>query len=610
MAERTPSRNSFRPRAVRAPSPNVPGSSDLTFTSVTTAAFESCGALGIPCKTAGVASGVSEAQRASPSQYENKIDAIQEQLLVIQQALRDVNQSASPAPTHPVPRPVPSTDPVPPFEGQSSFHHESILAKDAAFSAVAGAQGRRLDDHVSAALSSLTHSLDRNTAVSQDDASRDKASASPLSKEELLPVDLAVSVVKAVKGHPDLAHYNLAASVEFCERHFFDGLNSYEMMTAPTLEKVQALLIGIIKAQEEFDIHRCWAYLSLAFNMCQTLGFHRSSTLKDDDSPAAEAKRHVFWSLYTIDKNISLNIGFTSHFQDHDIDADLFRPSNKPTQHPWDLMAIVTVEFAAIQGRVFDQLYSVGAINETDEKRARAVQQLSLDLIAVRDRLVAIDVSSGLYADSLHGMAACADFIAYSVMTVIYRAQSRPTDAMAVSSQCYEAARLALDSHLKCFGFFRGRQTHKQMEYVNWILLYPSFAPFVIVFTHAIATSSSTDLSLLQDTVKSLDLIKGLSRGSMHLFAICEAFAKTAQVLVDARQTVTGLEHHQDGSLFIPATTDGPGNIALPDFPWPENTFDSSMNQEDISLFLNDFIGTGRSVMEMLNSNSLNDSFR
>ena len=119
--------------------------------------------------------------------------------------------------------------------------------------------------------------------------------------------------------------------------------------------------------------------------------------MKDDDSPAAEAKRHVFWSLYTIDKNISLNIGFTSHFQDHDIDADLFRPSNKPTQHPWDLMAIVTVEFAAIQGRVFDQLYSVGAINETDEKRARAVQQLSLDLIAVRDRLVAVRPSPPLH---------------------------------------------------------------------------------------------------------------------------------------------------------------------------------------------------------------------
>jgi hypothetical protein len=64
-------------------------------------------------------------------------------------------------------------------------------------------------------------------------------------------------------------------------------------------------------------------------------------------------------------------------------------------------------------------------------------------------------------------MTACADFIAYSVLTVIYRAQTRARDAMAVSSQCYEAASMALHSHLKCFTYFRDRQAHKQAEYVN-----------------------------------------------------------------------------------------------------------------------------------------------
>ena len=139
------------------------------------------------------------------------------------------------------------------------------------------------------------------------------------------------------------------------------------------------------------------------------------------------------------------------------------------------------------------------------------------------------------------------------------------------------------------------------------ILLYPSFAPFVIVFTHAITTSSQSDLALLQETVKSLELIKGLSRGSMYLYAVCEAFAKTAQVLVDSRQTLTGLEQHQDGSLVVPSAFQGPGNIALPDIPWPGDIPDSMVNQEDISMFLNDFIGTNRSVMDILNSNYLSD---
>lgn len=130
----------------------------------------------------------------------------------------------------------------------------------------------------------------------------------------------------------------------------------------------------------------------------------------------------------------------------------------------------------------------------------------------------------------------------------------------------------------------------------------------MIVFTHAITTASNADLSLLQETVKSLDLIKGLSRGSRHLYTICEAFARAAQVLVESQQTLMGLEQHQDGSLVIPSTIDGPANISLPNVPWPEDTFDSTMSQEDISMFLNDFIGANRSVMDILNSNYMNDT--
>lgn len=132
--------------------------------------------------------------------------------------------------------------------------------------------------------------------------------------------------------------------------------------------------------------------------MCQTLGLHRSATLKTDPIQKAESKLRVFWSLYTIDKNISLNLGFTSHFQDHDIDADLFSPSNDPQIRPWDLMSLVTIEFAAIQGRVFDQLYSISATRGTNERRMAAIDQLSADLIAVRDKLLAVNILCSIMA--------------------------------------------------------------------------------------------------------------------------------------------------------------------------------------------------------------------
>lgn len=134
------------------------------------------------------------------------------------------------------------------------------------------------------------------------------------------------------------------------------------------------------------------------------------------------------------------------------------------------------------------------------------------------------------------------------------------------------------------------------------ILLYPSFTPFVIVFTHAITTASPDDLVLLHETVNSLELIKGLSRGSTRLYEICTAFVKTAQALADSRQTLTGLEQHHDGLLLMPGL-DGHGqaSITLPDVAWPEDMY-GSMNSADISGFLNDFIGTNRSAMDILNS--------
>ncbi|KAF7595392.1 hypothetical protein BBP40_006386 [Aspergillus hancockii] len=620
----------------------------------------SCGALGIPCRLAGISANVSEPRRNVSGQYEQKFDAIQEQLTVIYQTLAQITQSSTTA-AGSVAVPVSSTHTALPFEGQSSFHHETLLAKDAALSAISTTQNSGLSDNVSAALSSLKNSLAKEHPFSHEQPTEAGLVSTSQTTEPFLPVDIVVSVVRAVKakppfflvshswrdfmqveslcqsiyfplnpvpvgsltllygllyyiirdylheGHPDLSRFDLSSIAKLCEHRFYSGLNSYEMIADPTIEKIQALLIGIIKAQEEFDIQRCWTYLSLAFNMCQTIGLHRNCTTKSDSSALAETKRHVFWSLYTIDKNISLNLGFASHFQDHDIDTELFAPSNHEQYRSWDLMTLVTVQFATIQGRVYDDLYSASAARASDQERLSAIEKLALDLIVVRDKLLAIDVSAGLYADSLHGMAACADFITYSVLTVIYRAETRPRNAMAISSRCYEAATLALHSHLKCFNYFRGRQTHKQIEYVHWILLYPSFAPFVIVFTHAITTANNADLTLLQETVKSLDLIKGLSHGSRHLYTICEAFARAAQVLVESQQTLMGLEQHQDGSLVIPTTINGPANISLPDVSWPEDTFDSTMSQADISMFLNDFIGANRSVMDILNSNYMND---
>ncbi|XHG01002.1 hypothetical protein AWENTII_004408 [Aspergillus wentii] len=487
----------------------------------------SCRTLGISCR-GGTPSAeprltVPNVPTAS-NEYEQKIDSLQEQISALQKSIQDLSQNVSSKPSpSPSTLPLPSTQisasATPAFEGQSSFNNESLLARDAAYSAVATLPQNKVDESVSSALMSLKSSLDQHYPASAQEQVNEAATFGQ-SDTDLPPVGFVVAVVKKIKVQPPfslvshswrdyLQIESLCQKIYFpsepipagsltllhgllyivirdymhekdsdlpdcesyaalCERRFTAGLKSYEMTVNPTLEKIQALFLGVIKAQEDSNLQQCWSFLSIAFNLCQTMGLHRSSTVKNDPTPIAEAKRHVFWSLYMIDKNLSLNIGLTSHFQDHDIDADFFTPSTDPKQRPWDLMALTIIKFSAIQGRIYDRLYAVSGGKMSSEEKGAAIEVLSGDLVTVRDELLSIDVSTGLYSESLHGMAACADFIAYSVLTVIYRAQTLPSNAMSISTRCLEAATLALQSHLKCFAQFKNRKTHKQAEYVNW----------------------------------------------------------------------------------------------------------------------------------------------
>ena len=124
--------------------------------------------------------------------------------------------------------------------------------------------------------------------------------------------------------------------------------------------------------------------------MCHTLGYHRKSTIAHDDPVTANIKRHVFWQLYSMDKNLSLNLGRGSNFQDSDIDADFFTVSDNLTQRPWDMMALATILFAKVQGQVYDKLYSASALKSPHEERSLAIDDLSAQLLELRNQLVSV----------------------------------------------------------------------------------------------------------------------------------------------------------------------------------------------------------------------------
>lgn len=109
--------------------------------------------------------------------------------------------------------------------------------------------------------------------------------------------------------------------------------------------------------------------------MVQSLGWHRSASLKNDSEPLRHKKLVIFWMLYAIDKNLSLRLGQASYIQDYDIDHHL-PLIDTPASHTPLGRIYLWVEASRVASLVYQELYSPAALKNTDAARSQAVQQL------------------------------------------------------------------------------------------------------------------------------------------------------------------------------------------------------------------------------------------
>ncbi|KAI5245615.1 hypothetical protein E4T42_06696 [Aureobasidium subglaciale] len=625
----------------------------------------SCQTLGISCQAAATRAAEHRPRIVVTSQYERQIALIQERLQGIENSLRQLSHgSGASTPrlgshgTEPVNGAAQSDKSITIYEGESSFGNSTIQAGQLADVTATVADGPASTE-LFGALSLLRDSLKRHEALSRTHETHlnTRVKPSAVVQYELPPAPLVIALINRAKAHPSLSlvafsyrgvsqlealcqkayfpleppsagsmiffygflylvirdywsqqdpileGYDAQSIIDLCETRFCAGLERFETLTVPVLPHIQALMIGAIKAQEECKLSLSWTFMSAAATMCHTLGFHRKSSLIHEDPETADVKRHLFWQLYMLDKNLSLNLGRGSNFPDSDIDAEFFAPSSNPAQRPWDLMSLATILFAKLQGQVYDRLYSASAINSSVEARTRAIDELSYEVNALRNQLLSIDFTGAYYQERLLGMAQAADFVCYSVLTIIYRAQPLTSSTTEISPKCYEAARLALDNHLRCFANFSNRSVDQQAEYVNWILLYPSFTPFTVVFIHAIATTDTEELQLLQETVRSLEHVSVLSPAARRLHDVCAAFGKVAAAFITSQRTLSGWHCRNDGTLSLPsAETNYQPDMAA-------SITDQGQDQDALSAFLCSLAGQNRPLTDFLHMDLLDAEF-
>lgn len=122
-----------------------------------------------------------------------------------------------------------------------------------------------------------------------------------------------------------------------------------------------------------------WTLASTAMNLCQTLGYHRFTSMEHDPVPVQRQKQLLFWSVYTILSMMSLRLGRASSIQNYDISLPM-PDENVDVPKPWGPVCMLWTKSAIIQCDIYRCLYSPEALQKSESERVAHAYRLAAEM--------------------------------------------------------------------------------------------------------------------------------------------------------------------------------------------------------------------------------------
>ncbi|KAL4878830.1 hypothetical protein BJY04DRAFT_194691 [Aspergillus karnatakaensis] len=616
------------------------------------------------CRTAGIVcqqAGAKVEARAKPdkvTRLEGLIERLDARLGRIENQLTD--QSRQPTPEKSTPeRLAVDSRAAPLFEGASSFNNQSAQATEVA-QWTAFFQGTGEGASLAASLDDLKSLLQPSNTLEDYQFSQSKSLKS-LPAMNLVPAALVADIVRSFKvrtpfflmsypindvsmvedlfrkvyfptepisiGHVTAVHgillslfkefiglkdpiaekYDLSQYMSICQQNLALCFESYEILVVPSLENILSLILAVIKAQDEANVMLSSTYISVAARHCLTLGYHRALSYQSHDARMGANIARIFWTVYLLDKNMSLILGRAPSIQDYDVDVPYPTYSTDPIVRPWDEGFVTYIALGRVQGQTYERIYSAAALKTPLEIRTQHINNLAEELHQWYRRMYSIDFSTISAPHLLELSKPTWDIMYYSLLTQILRGTSTSTTSPEITAQCFSAARSALQSHLRSFPMYSESDVVSVSDYANWVMLYASFTPFVVIFLHAIAASSLADIQLLEDIVRTLRPIKDTSKACARLYQICTIFARVARGLVESRNNLLGTYNAQNDSLLLLNGGEGQASLfdpnSLQDYLYAEvDMLDqfTYAEAEDMSAVLGSWVSGQPPTVDML----------
>lgn len=119
----------------------------------------------------------------------------------------------------------------------------------------------------------------------------------------------------------------------------------------------------------------CWILITKASELCQTLGYHRADTYKDEDPEEARHKEFLFWSVYILDRSLCLRLGRSSSIQDYDISVP-YPTGTVPHRIAIAAFMKLWIQGSQIQGLIYERLYCPEAVRQPENVRRSRMESV------------------------------------------------------------------------------------------------------------------------------------------------------------------------------------------------------------------------------------------
>ncbi|OTB09589.1 hypothetical protein M426DRAFT_316141 [Hypoxylon sp. CI-4A] len=489
-----------------------------------------------------------------------------------------------------------------PYEGSSSFTVQSLDAHQIAYSRAAKAQSTGHPKDIPTTLQALL-----NLTASQLETQYTKfaSSSSTGNKPEisLIPVEIVVAVIREIKrrkptflyswvlddtslietlcrslyfptepltvGHLTSTYgilyfigkeflltqsslcneFDLHAFTRTCEDNFDIGLKTHDILAQPSFHSILGLTLGVIKTYNQAKSFTCSMLLSSAITHCQLLGYHRESTYTKRHGTERKNARRLFWTLYVFERTTSLLFGRPLKLHDFDIDTKYPETSANPGAKPWDESFIAFIKLAKLQGQAYQRFYSVEGASQPLTAKMEHVEDLAVTFEQWKSDLDSIPSGAADHAQILNLSRAHWELIYLSTKTLLLRAPSIGTVRAEISPSCFDTARKSLQSCLECFVSYQEHGVVRETEFANSFLLFTSFAPFIIIFIHAITTLNANDVILLEKIANLLEQVQDASQEIKRMHRICSTFSSLASSFVEVSISGSGFESRPEDGL-------------------------------------------------------------